>query len=103
VPGASIRAAIVVVALMSAACAPAAYDTHDDLTISTQVKIALIQDARLGEFRINAATLHGVTTLQGSVPSPEDVARAIAIARKVRGVTDVKSDLKVQLPATSSP
>jgi osmotically-inducible protein OsmY len=103
VPGASIRAAIVVVALMSAACAPAAYDTHDDLTISTQVKIALIQDARLGEFRINAATLHGVATLQGSVPSPEDVARAIAIARKVRGVKDVKSDLKVQLPATSSP
>jgi osmotically-inducible protein OsmY len=97
------RIAIVVVALMSAACAPATYDTHDDLTISTQVKIALIQDARLGEFRINAATLHGVTTLQGSVPSQEDVARAIAIARTVRGVKDVKSELKVQLPATSSP
>jgi hyperosmotically inducible protein len=107
VPGAPMpplmRAAIMVVALMSAACASATYDTHDDLTISTQVKIALIQDARLAEFRIDAATSHGVTTLQGNVPSQEDVAHAIAIARKVRGVKDVKSELKVQLPATSSP
>ncbi|HEX4567419.1 MAG TPA: BON domain-containing protein [Vicinamibacterales bacterium] len=96
------RASIVAITLMVAACASATYDTHDDLTISTQVKIALIQDARLGEFRINAATSHGVTTLQGSVPSQEDVDHAIAVARKVRGVKDVKSELKLQLPTTSS-
>jgi osmotically-inducible protein OsmY len=95
------RAAIVAIAILSA-CVSATYDTHDDLTISTQVKIALLQDARLGEFRINAATSHGVTTLQGSVPSQGDADHAIAIARRVRGVKDVKSELTLQRPATSS-
>jgi len=50
---------------------------------------------RLGEFRINAATSHGVVTLQGRVPSQADVDIAMAVACKVRGVKDVKSKLKV--------
>ena len=76
-----------------------------------QTAKALIDDARLGDYRINAATLHGVVTLQGNVPSKADVDHAIAVARKVRGVKDVKSELKVagfqppaaghQRPATS--
>ena len=89
---------------MVASCASTTYDTQDDLTISTQVKIALIQDARLGDCRINAATSHGITTLQGSVPSQEDVDRAIAIARKVHGVKNVTSELKIgssEFPVTS--
>ena len=85
-----------------AACATATYDTHDDLTISTQVKIALIDDARLGEFRINASTSHGIVTLQGSVPLQSDVDRAVAVARRVRGVKAVTSELRLQLPITSS-
>ena len=86
---------LLVVGLLVASCASATYDTHDDLTISTQVKIALIGDARIGEFRIDATTSHGVATLLGSVPTQADVDRAIAIARRVRGVRDVKSELKV--------
>ena len=106
------RAGIVAIALLVGSCSAATYDTHDDLTISTQVKIALIDDARLGEYRISAATSHGVVTLQGNVPSEADVDHAIAVARKVRGVKNVKSELKVagfhrpavreRLPATSS-
>jgi BON domain len=80
---------------LATACATATYDTHDDLTISTHVKIALIDDARLGEFRINAATSHGIVTLSGTVGSQADVDRAIGIAKKVRGVRDVKSELRV--------
>jgi len=97
---------LLVVGLLMAGCASATYDTHDDLTISTQVKIALIDDARLGDFRINATTSHGVVTLLGSVPTQADVDRAIANARRVRGVKDVKSELKVagfQLPLPASP
>jgi len=106
-----LRHAIVVIALLVGSCSATTYDTHDDLTISTQVKIALIDDARLGEYRISAATSHGVVTLQGNVPSEADVDHAIAVARKVRGVKDVKSELRVagfqppaagyQRPATS--
>ena len=78
-----------------AGCAGATYDTHDDLTVSTHVKIALLDDVHLGGFRLDAATLHGVVTLSGTVPSQGDVDRAIAVASKVRGVKAVKSDLKI--------
>jgi len=91
----SIRCALLVLAVSLASCGAATYDTHDDATVSTQVKIALIDDARLGAFRINAATSHGVVTLQGTVPSQADVDHAIAIARRVRGVKDVKSELRI--------
>lgn len=93
---------LLVLGVFLTACAAVTYDTHDDLTISTQVKIALIADARLGEFRINAATSHGVVTLQGTVPSQADADHAVAIARKVRGVKAVTSELRLQLPVTSS-
>jgi hyperosmotically inducible periplasmic protein len=95
VPRASLRATIVACVALVAACASVTYDTHDDLTISTQVKIALVDDARLGGFRINAATSHGVVTLEGTVPTQADVDHAIAVARGVRGVKDVKPGLKV--------
>ena len=76
-------------------CAAVAYDTHDDATVSTQVKIALIDDARLGGFRINAMTSHGIVTLQGTLPSQAEIDEAIAVSRRVRGVRDVKSELKI--------
>jgi osmotically-inducible protein OsmY len=60
---------------------------------------------RLGESRINPSTSHGVVTLQGTVPSHVDVDHAVAVARKVRGVWDVQSELNVgssfQPPASS--
>ena len=88
-------ASSVVALLLITGCGSATYDIHDDPTISTQVKIALIDDAQLGGFRINAATVHGIVTLQGTVPSQADADHAIAVARRVRGVKDVKSELKV--------
>ena len=100
-----LRAAGLALALvLFAACAAATYDTHDDLTVSTQVKIALLDDAGVGAFRLNAATSRGVVTLTGTVPSQADADHAIAIARNVRGVRQVKSELRVggfQLPASS--
>jgi hypothetical protein len=86
---------MLVAGLLFANCASANYDVHDDPTVSTHVKIALIDDARLGEFRLNASTLHGIVTLHGSVPSQGDADHAIAVARKVRGVRDVRSELTI--------
>ena len=82
-------------ALLLAGCAPATYDTHDDLTVSTHVKIALLDDARLGAFRVDASTIHGVVTLTGTVPTVADSDYAIGVARHVRGVKTVISDLRV--------
>ncbi len=81
--------------LLGSSCATATYDTHDDLTLSTQVKIALLDDARLGSFRIDAATTHGVVTLKGTVPTVADADYAIAVTRHVRGVKNVVSDLRL--------
>jgi len=76
-------------------CASATYDTHDDMTVSTEVKIALIADREVGNFRIDAVTDHGVVTLSGTVDSQQDADRAVAVAKKVKGVRSVKSDMKV--------
>jgi hyperosmotically inducible protein len=86
-------ALVVVVAFPG--CSRATYDTHDDFTVATEVKIALIEDRDVGALRVNAAADHGVVTLSGTVRSQADVDRAIRIARKVRGVRNVKSELKI--------
>ena len=87
------------IALMSflvAGCSTATFDTRDDLTISTHVKMALLNEPSVAGLRLVVETFQGVVTLSGTVPSAADVDRAIAAARKVRGVRDVKSALKVQ-------
>ena len=87
---------LVLMALLSPACSTATFDTRDDLTISAQVKTALLNEPGVGALRLGVETFQGVVTLSGTVPNAADVDRAIAAARKVRGVKDVKSSLKVQ-------
>jgi hyperosmotically inducible protein len=77
------------------ACASATYDTHDDMTVSTEVKIAMIADREVGVFRIDALTDHGVVTLSGTVDNQQEADHAVAVAKSVKGVRSVKSVLKV--------
>lgn len=81
--------------LLLAACGATTAATSDDATIATRVKIELLDNAQLGAQRIEARTFQGVVTLSGSVRTTTDVETAIAVARKVRGVRDVKSELKI--------
>ena len=78
-----------------AACGATTRATTDDPTISTQVKIALLNDPQLGPLRIDAKTFQGTVTLSGTVPSPAAADRAVAVARKVAGARDVRSELKI--------
>jgi osmotically-inducible protein OsmY len=91
------RAASVAVlcGLLLAGCGAASRSQHDDLTISTKVKIELLADPALGAMRLNASTLNGIVTLSGTVPSQADADRAAAAARRVPGVRGVKSELKI--------
>jgi osmotically-inducible protein OsmY len=75
---------------LSAACAPSLYGTDDDLTITARVKTVLLNDRDLGAMRIDVETLKGVVTLSGSLKTADERAKAIALARKVKGVRDVK-------------
>jgi osmotically-inducible protein OsmY len=68
----------------------------DDATVTTRVKTAFINDPVVGGARIDVDTFKGVVTLSGEVKSKDDEAKAIALARTIRGVSDVKSTLKIQ-------
>ena len=93
-----LQAALLVLVLLAAGCGAATSSTNDDASISTRVKIALLNDPQVDEYRLDAKTLHRVVTLSGTVKTQADVDRAIAVARKTRGVKDVKSDLKIEAP-----
>ncbi len=68
----------------------------DDAVLTTRVKTAFINDTLIGAARIDVETVKGVVTLSGRVPNREQEARAIELARAVKGVTDVKSTLLIQ-------
>jgi hyperosmotically inducible protein len=78
------------------ACAATASRTTDDLTTSTQVKIALLNDSQVGGLRLDVRTFQGVVTLSGTVRSQAQADQAVAVARKVRGVRSVRPELKVE-------
>ena len=67
----------------------------DDLSITARVKTALLNDPEIGP-KIDVATANGVVTLSGVVRTPAERDKAVAVARKVTGVTDVKAALQVQ-------
>jgi len=68
----------------------------DDATITTRVKTALINAPLDNIARIDVETRQGVVTLSGRVSSRDEEAKAIALARTVKGVADVKSALQIQ-------
>jgi hyperosmotically inducible protein len=70
--------------------------TLDDATLQTRVKTAILNDPQIGGDQIDVASVNGVITLSGVIKSPEHEARAADLARKVGGVKDVKTSLKVQ-------
>ncbi len=82
--------------LLLTACGKSVGETIDDATITTRVKTSLLNDEQVGGLRIDVDTFKGVVTLSGRVKSKEEETKAIALARKIGGVTDVKSTLQIQ-------
>jgi osmotically-inducible protein OsmY len=82
--------------LALAGCGKTVGDTIDDATITTRVKTSLLNDPDVGGMRIDVDTFKGVVTLSGRVKTKEEEAKAIGLARKIGGVTDVKSTLQIQ-------
>jgi hyperosmotically inducible protein len=104
-PGSSIRreAQVFILVLLLAGCGATTSRTNDDLTTSTQVKIALLSDTQVGGLRLDVKTFQGVVTLAGAVRSAADEQRAIALAKRIQGVRDVRSQLKVAAPDSRMP
>jgi len=72
-----------------------AHVVPDDAYITTRVKTALLNDPDISS-RIDVETSGGVVTLSGAVKTAVERDKAMAVARKVSGVSDVKSSLQVQ-------
>jgi hyperosmotically inducible periplasmic protein len=73
--------------------------TIDDATITTRVKTALLNDPVIDATKIDVETSAGVVTLTGVVKSKEEEMKAIDLSRRVSGVREVKSALKIE-PST---
>lgn len=85
--------AVVLITPLFVSCGKTVGDTRDDATITTRVKTAFVNEETL--LRIDVDTFKGVVTLSGRVKSKEEEQRAIELARKTRGVVDVKSTLTI--------
>jgi osmotically-inducible protein OsmY len=70
----------------------------DDASITTGVKTRFINDEQVDALDINVDTYEGIVTLNGSVPSERVEARAMQIARGVKGVRGVRSELVILSP-----
>ncbi len=91
------------VALMATALGCASTSTQegtgeyvDDAVITTKVKTAIFQEPTLKSAEINVETFKGTVQLSGFVNSREDVNKAVAVARGVKGVSGVKNDMRVK-------
>ena len=88
--------ALVLALPLFAACGKTVGETIDDATVTTRVKTAFINDPMVGALRIDVDTFKGVVTLSGRVKSKAEEEKAIAIAKSISGVTDVKSTLQIE-------
>ncbi len=82
--------------MLVTACGKSVGETIDDATITTRVKTSLLNDPDVGGLRIDVDTFKGVVTLSGRVKNRDEETRAVALARKIGGVADVKSTLQIQ-------
>jgi len=91
----SLTLALVLTAPLLTACGKTVGETIDDTTITTRVKTAMLNDPAVGGLRIDVDTFKGAVTLSGSVKSQAEKEQAIALARRVTGVTEVKDSLQI--------
>jgi osmotically-inducible protein OsmY len=85
----------IIAALLSPACGKTVGEAIDDTTITTRVKTAMLNDPDVGGLRVDVDTYKGMVTLSGRVKSQAEHDRAIALARRVNGVAEVKDALQI--------
>ena len=68
----------------------------DDTVITTKVKTAIFNEPTLKSAEINVETFKGVVQLSGFVSSQANIYKAAEVARSVKGVTNVKNDMRLK-------
>jgi len=67
-----------------------------DSWVTTQVKAGILDEPSLKVSQINVETYKGVVQLSGFVDNAAAQAKAVEIARAVKGVTSVKNDMRLR-------
>ncbi|MDX2220944.1 MAG: BON domain-containing protein [Burkholderiales bacterium] len=68
----------------------------DDTVITTKVKAAIFEEPGLKSAEINVETFKGTVQLSGFVGNQAHAYRAAELARNVRGVSNVKNDIRIK-------
>lgn len=68
----------------------------DDSMITTKVKAAFVDDKAVNALDIKVVTFKGAVQLSGFANNPQEVDRAVHLARNVKGVTSVKNDIRLK-------
>lgn len=67
-----------------------------DAWVTTQVKSAILNEPSLKVAQINVETYKSVVQLSGFVDNAAAQAKAVEIAKAVKGVTSVKNDMRLR-------
>lgn len=78
----------------------AAGEAITDSWITTKVKADLLATEDVSGTDINVDTKDGVVTLTGRVKSKAEADKAVSVARGIKGVARVESQLSVSPPAS---
>lgn len=70
---------------------------NSDTVLSEKIQLDITKAPLLKGQAVSAASHEGVVTLEGSVENKDQEAEAIKIAKSVKGVKEVKSQLTIKL------
>ena len=73
-----------------------AADTASDMRAVAEIKAKYAGDSTLSIWKISVSCNQGHVTLSGTVSSPDDIGKAVALALEAGGVRDVTSTLQVK-------
>jgi hyperosmotically inducible periplasmic protein len=74
----------------------AAVNAASDTRAVAEIKMKYAKDPSLSVWKISVSCNQGHVTLSGTVSSPDDVGKAVALALEADGVRDVTSKIQVQ-------
>lgn len=95
-PAAALAVALMLSGCAAARSAPRTAAPLDDQTLRTRVQTSMMNAPGVHPDEVTTTLVDGVATLSGTVHDQAEVDAAIAAARRVEGVRDVQSNLKIR-------
>ena len=68
----------------------------DDTVITTKTKAVIFNEPSLKSAEINVETFKGRVQLSGFVSTQADINRAVLVTRGIKGVVEVKNDMRLK-------